>query len=261
MPVVITDIDRDAHIATVTVNRGEALNAINIEVACALGEAFVALTNEPDVRAIIFRGAGRAFMAGGDLGAFAEDLDNAGQMTDAMLDGLEPAIFAMRRMNAPVIAAVHGAVAGAGLSLMAACDLVIAAEGTRFMLAYNRVGATPDASGSWFLPQLLGKRKFTEMMLLDTVLDSSTALQYGLVNRVVPADQLGEAALQMAKKVASGPTQAFGIFKKLIDRAFTQPLEHQLADERAAFKACTRTQDFCDSVSAFVNKGSTTPRS
>lgn len=255
MSVVTTAIDRATAIATVTVERPEALNAINVEVAQGIRDAFVPLLDETELRAVIFRGAGRAFMAGGDLAKFAEDFSQAPDITDALLEPLDPAVLAIRAIKAPVIACVHGAVAGAGLSLMAACDLVVAAEGTRFMLAYNRVATTPDAGGSWFLPRLLGTRLLTEMMLLDTALDTEAALRYGLVNRVVPAGQLEQAARELALKVAQGPTQAFGRFKKLIDDAFAQPLQQQLAAERAAFKACTRTADFRAGVTAFLNKG------
>jgi 2-(1,2-epoxy-1,2-dihydrophenyl)acetyl-CoA isomerase len=253
--IVTTAIERTTGIATVTVNRPEALNAINVEVAQGIRDAFVPLLDEADLRAVILRGAGRAFMAGGDLAKFAEDFSIADQTADALLDPLDPAVQAMRALKAPVIACVHGAVAGAGLSLMGACDLVVAAEGTRFMLAYNRVAATPDAGGSWFLPRLLGTRLLTEMMLLDTALDTEAALKYGLVNRVVAADQLEQAARDMAVKIASGPTQAFGLFKRLIDTTFTQTLEQQLSDERDAFKACTRTDDFRAGVTAFLSKG------
>ncbi len=255
MSLVTTSIDRTTNIATVTVNRPEALNAINVEVAAGIRDAMVPLVDEPNLRAVIFRGEGRAFMAGGDLAKFAEDFSKAPETADALLDPLDPAVQAIRAIKAPVIASVHGAVAGAGLSLMAACDLVIAAEGTRFMLAYNRVAAVPDAGGSWFLPRLLGTRLVTEMMMLDTALDTDTALKYGLINRVVPADQLAQATQDMAEKVAKGPTQAFGLFKKLVDSAFTQPLKQQLADERVSFKATARTDDFRAGVTAFLNKG------
>lgn len=171
-----------------------------------------------------------------------------------MLDALHPVAETLREIDAPVIAAVHGAVAGAGLSLMCGCDLVVAAQGTRFLVAYDKVGAAPDFGGTYFLPRRIGHRRAAQFLFLSETLDADAALQAGLVNRVVAPDQLLAAAEEMARKVASGPTRAYGQYKRLADRAFERDLHGQLEAERAAFKAASKTADFREGVSAFLAK-------
>ncbi len=149
---------------------------------------------------------------------------------------------------------MHGAVAGAGLSLMAGCDLAIAAEGTRFLMAYDRVAAAPDCGGTWYLPRRLGYARANEMMLLGSDWDAQQALDVGLVNRVVPAARLAEETAAMAAALGGGPTKAFGHWKRLTRSAFSNTLSTQLEAERVAFKAATRSDDFREGVSAFLGK-------
>lgn len=248
-------IDPERGIATVTVNRPQVLNAIDVPTARALLEAVRPLQNDPLVRCIVLRGSGRAFIAGGDLARFAEDFDRAAGVVDELLDALHPVIEILRGHDAPVLASVHGAVAGAGLSLMAACDLVVAAEGTRFLLAYDRIGASPDCGGTWFLPRLLGERRAAELMMLGETWDAETALRMGLVNRVVPAEGLEAMTESLAQRLASGPTRAYGAYKRLASQAYNRPLPIQLDLEREAFKAATRSADFRAGVQAFLGRG------
>ena len=206
------------------------------------------------MRCVVIRGAGRAFVAGGDLAAFAEDFDRAADVADDLLDALHPVAETLRAIDAPVIAAVHGAVAGAGLSLMCSCDLAIVAQGTRFLMAYDKVGAAPDFGGTYFLPRVLGPRRAAQFLFLSETLDADAALAAGLVNRVVPADQLDAVVDEIARKIAAGPTRAYGQYKRLADRAFERDLHDQLEAERAAFKSATRTEDFREGVGAFLAK-------
>jgi 2-(1,2-epoxy-1,2-dihydrophenyl)acetyl-CoA isomerase len=203
---------------------------------------------------VVLRGEGRAFVAGGDLSAFAADFEQAGAVVGEMLDNLDPVILTLRSLGAPVLASVHGAVAGAGISLMCACDLVVAAEDTRFVLAYNRVGALPDCGGTWLLPRLIGQRKAAEFMFLGDAWDAKTAKEVGLVNRVVPLDQLAQETEALAQRLASGATLAFGAYKRLANQAHDRSLAEQLPLERAAFQAATHTQDFREGVTAFLAK-------
>lgn len=258
MALVTLERDATTGIATITFNRPDVLNAIDVPTARALHDAALPLKGDRNVRCIVLRGNGRAFVAGGDLTRFAEDFDASDQVVDDLLDALHPVIEILAAHDAPVLASVHGAVAGAGLSLMAGCDLVIAAEGTRFLVAYDRIGAAPDCGGSYYLPRRLGLRHAAEFMLLGETWDAATAERHGLINRVVPAEALVEETTRLALRLASGPTRAYGHYKRLARQAFALPLELLLEEERAAFKAATRTRDFRNGVTAFLNK--TPPR-
>lgn len=258
MSLVESKLDDSTGIVILTINRPEVLNAIDVPLARALNGAVLALKDDSRVRCVVIRGAGRAFVAGGDLSRFAEDFDRAADVADELLGALHPVAETLRAIDAPVIAAVHGAVAGAGLSLMCSCDLAIAAQGARFLMAYDRVGASPDFGGTYFLPRVLGPRRAAQFLFLSETLDAEAALAAGLVNRVVPADQLDASVDEIARKIASGPTRAYGQYKRLADRSFERELRDQLEAERAAFKAATRTEDFREGVGAFLAKR--TPR-
>jgi len=246
--------DADTGIATITVNRPSVLNALDVATARAIHDAVVGLAGDERVRCIVLRGHGRAFMAGGDLARFADDFEAAASVVDELLDALHPVIETLANHHAPVIASVHGAVAGAGISLMSACDFVLAAEGTRFLLAYDRIGAAPDAGGTYWLPRCLGPRRAAEFMLLGEPWDAGTAARYGLINRVVAADTLSAETDKLAQRLAQGPTLAYGHYKRMARQTFANTLTEQLAEERAAFKAVTRSQDFRTGVSAFLGK-------
>ena len=254
MSLVTATRDVATGIATLCFNRSEVLNALDVPTARALRDAAMPLSDDPAVRCILLRGNGRAFVAGGDLAGFAEDFDLAAAVVDDLLDALHPVIEMLATHDAPVIAAVHGAVAGAGLSLMAACDLVIAAEGTRFLMAYDRIGAAPDCGGTYFLPRVVGMRRAAELMLLSPTWTASEALAAGLVNRVVAAEQLDAEATVLATRIAQGPTQAYGAYKRLASEAFSRPLHDHLEAERAAFRQATRSADFRAGVQAFLSK-------
>lgn len=254
MSLVESSLDPASGIVHITINRPEVLNAIDVPTAQALNRAVLALRGDARVRCVVLRGAGRAFVAGGDLSRFAEDFEKAAEVADELLDALHPVAETLREIDAPVVAAVHGAVAGAGLSLMCGCDLVIAAQGTRFLMAYDKVGAAPDFGGTYFLPRRIGLRRAAQFLFLSETLDADAALQAGLVNQVVAAEQLAATVDGIARKIASGPTRAYGQYKRLADRAFVSSLHEQLEAERAAFKAATRTADFREGASAFLAK-------
>ncbi|MGH8634756.1 MAG: enoyl-CoA hydratase-related protein, partial [Burkholderiales bacterium] len=210
--------------------------------------------HDATARAVVLRGAGTAFLAGGDVAFFHAHL---ARMPDLVREGgaeLHHAILALRRAPKPVLASVHGAVAGAGVSLMAAADLAIAAEGTKFTLAYSKLGTSPDGGATHFLPRLLGARRALELMLLSDAFDAQTALRLGLVNWVTSAERLGSDADAIARRLALGPTLAFGEVKRLVDEGHDRPLAAQLDAEVEAFARCAATRDFAEGVTAFVEK-------
>jgi len=252
--LVQLDIDQGTGIAHLKFNRPEVLNAIDVPLAKALLAQVEVLAADDCVRCIVLSATGRAFVAGGDLARFAEDFDHAAGVVDELLDALHPAIRILRKIDAPVLAVVHGAVAGAGLSLMAGCDLVIAAAGTRFVMAYDRVGASPDCGGTYDLPRLLGPRRAARFYMLSEPLSAEDALSMGLVNELVPPDQLDDLAQAWASRLANGPTRAYGRYKQLVQQSFHSSLDEQLEAERAAFKAATETNDFRVGVKAFLSK-------
>lgn len=244
-------LEREGSIATLRLNRPEVLNAADSALALAFRDACLALEADAGVRVVVLAGEGRAFMAGGDIAQF-RDAPHA--IAETLIDPLHEGLQCLVRLRAPVIASLHGAVAGAGLSLAMACDLAIAAEGTRFSFAYARLGASCDLGGSWHLPRLVGLRRALEIALLGDSLDAAQALQLGLVNRVVPVDTLADETRQLAARLAAGAPVALGQLKRLMRNASSHDLPTQLAAERAAFVACVGTQDFQEGVAAFLSK-------
>ena len=252
--LVTTAFDAGTGVARLTFNRPKALNAINVPLA----EAFLAAVREirdlSGVRCVILTGSGRAFMAGGDVSSMAGTSEQAGAAISAILDAVNPAILLLRSMDAPVIAAVRGVAAGAGLSLTLMADLVIADEEAKFLVAYNGIGAVPDCGGSWALAHKLGAGRAAELMLLGRTLGAAEARDWGIVNEVVPDSEFDNRLNWMIEKVAQGPTRAYGAFRKLIDQANGGRLADHLEAERAAFLEMTRTEDFAEGVSAFLAK-------
>lgn len=252
--VVIVEHDPATSVARIVLNRPEVLNAVDVAMARAIAAAVEDVAGRAGVRAIIIAARGRAFVAGGDISAFGSDPSTSATVINDILDAMHPAILGLRRQDAPVIAAVGGAAAGAGLSLALAADLVVAEEGAKFIVAYDRLGVSPDCGGTWFLARKVGPALAAEMMLLGRTLDAAEAKAAGLVSFVVPQGGLDDAVAELAARVAKGPTRAFGHFRRLNDAATTEPLAGHLEAERAAFVACTETDDFREGVAAFLGK-------
>lgn len=241
-------LERHGAIATLRFNRPEALNAIDVPMANAFLAAVQSIAADPGVRAVVLRGNGRGFMAGGDLATLRAD------PVEGAIDILTPlntALQLLTQMNAPVIAQVHGAAAGAGLSLVLMADYVIAAEGTRFNLAYINLGTSCDVGASWALPRIVGVRQALEIALLGEAFTADDALRLGLVNRVVPGAELDSATAALAQRLANGPTLAYGAMKRLMRASMDHTLPEQLAAEKDAFVHCAGTEDFRAGVEAF----------
>lgn len=185
---------------------------------------------------------------------FHANLSRMPGMVAEMAGELHRAILALRGALKPVVASVHGAVAGAGMSLMAAADIVIAAADTRFTMAYSAIGASPDGGSTYFLPRLIGYQRTMELMLLSEPVAADTLLGMGLVNRVVPATELERATRDLISRLAKGPTRAYGETKTLVNQSFDRALAAQLDAEAQAFARCAATRDFGEGVAAFVEK-------
>lgn len=246
-------LERHGAVATLRFNRPEALNAIDVPMANAFLAAVQAIAADPGVRAVVLRGNGRGFMAGGDLATLRAD---PVQGAIDILTPLNAALQLLAQMNAPVIAQVHGAAAGAGLSLVLMADYVIAAEGTRFNLAYINLGTSCDVGASWALPRIVGVRQALEIALLGEAFTADDALRLGLVNRVVPGAELDSATTALAQRLASGPTLAYGAMKRLMRASMDHTLPEQLAAEKDAFVHCAGTEDFRAGVEAFHQRQS-----
>ncbi len=253
MAPVLSDFDPATGIGRLTLNRPAALNAIDVPMAQAFLAAVHTLTAEPGLRVVLLTGAGRAFAAGGDVAAFAEHgIGKAGEVINALLDPLHAAILALRATPAPVICAVQGAAAGAGLSLAVAGDLVLAAGDAKFVVAYDRLGASPDCGLTWFLPRRVGRGMAFRLLMDGATLGAEEARACGLADMTAPVEDFPAAAEALAARIAAGPTLALGAVKRLMDGTLSLP-EH-LEAERAAFVAATRTPDFEEGVTAFLNR-------
>ena len=249
---------RDGSVATLTLNRPESLNALDPAMMDALVAHTAALAADPSLRCVVVRGAGRHFMAGGDIRHFAGQLalapDERQRLFTRMIGRLHAAIEQLQRMPHPVLASVHGAVAGFGLSLLCACDLAIAADSSYFTAAYRQLGLTPDGGLSYALPRLVGSKKAMEILLLGERFGAEEALRLGLVNRVVPETELERATAAMATALAAGPVLATRNGKRLLRQSLSQSLSAQLEAEAASFGACAATGDFVEGVRAFLDK-------
>ena len=244
-------LERQGAIATLRFNRPEALNAIDVSMAEAFLAAVQAIAADPGVRAVVLRGNGKGFMAGGDLATLRA---NPVQGAADLLAPLNAAVALLGQINAPVIAQVHGVAAGAGLSLMLQADFVLAAEGTRLNLAYINLGTSCDVGASWALPRLVGLRRALEIALLGEALSASEAERLGLINRVLPAADLDAAVQQLAQRLAAGPTVAYGHMRRLMRASFDHDLPTQLQAEAAAFAQCGHTADLPEGIEAFFAK-------
>jgi len=245
-------------IATLTLNRPEVLNAIDAEMKEALVDTLTRIEVDPAVRVLVLRGAGKHFMAGGDVKGFHAERDrDAIWKRRRFLEGINaihPILFAVRRMPKPVIASVQGYAAGFGLSLALMADLTIAADDAKFTLAYIRIGTSPDGGASYYLPRMVGLKKALEIGMLGDDIDAATAARHGMVNFVVPAAELGAETDRLARRLAAAPTRALGNLKRLLNASLDNQLEQQLQMEAEAFADNVTTEDFREGIAAFVEK-------
>jgi 2-(1,2-epoxy-1,2-dihydrophenyl)acetyl-CoA isomerase len=247
-------------ICRITFDRPKALNAINIDMAEALRHIAEDIRADDTVRVVVISGAGDHFMAGGDVKAFKAFLDGKPDKAairaefEEMLGIVHDFIADFREMPQPVIGSARGAVAGAGVSLMLACDMVLAADDAFFTLAYCHLGTAPDGGSTYALPRTVGLKRAFEIALLGDRFDAQAALDAGMINRIVPATQLTEETDTLAQRLAQGPAIAYAHTKALLNASFHRTLPEQLKAEVKAFTDCAVSQDFAEGVTAFTEK-------
>jgi 2-(1,2-epoxy-1,2-dihydrophenyl)acetyl-CoA isomerase len=249
-PAIVLEI-KD-HIAHLTLSRPQTANTIDLQFAREFLAAAFAV-EAASARAVILTGSGKNFCFGGDLNGMVARGGDVSAYLSELTANLHAGMAHLARLNAPVIAAVNGTAAGAGLGLVLMADLAIAARGAKFVSAYTGVGLTPDAGVTFLLPRAVGTKRALELMLLNRVLDAATALEWGLVNEVVDDDRLQAAAGALASRLASGPTAAHGAVKRLL--AESQPgYESQLARESRAIADRGISLEGREGIAAFLEK-------
>jgi len=241
-------------LARLTLNRPKAANSFNIDLVREFFEVATICAEDSEIRAVLLTGAGRFFSAGGDLKNFAAAEDQISKIVSETADTLHAAISKFARMNAPIVAAVNGPAAGAGMSVVCMTDIALAAESAFFSMAYTAAGLAPDGSSTYFLPRIVGIRRARELMLSNRRLSAAEAHALGIVERVVPDDALMTEAETVARALASGPTLAFGAVKNLLLASQNARLEDQLDAETSAITSMTRTSDGREGIAAFREK-------
>jgi len=244
-------------VCTVTLNRPESLNSLNDQLTTELANVIKQLKRDERVRCVVLTGAGRAFCSGQDLGELKAKYSNP-EFVPHLLDDLRrrynPIVMGLRDLEKPVIASLNGVAAGAGASIALACDMRIASDKASLIQVFINVGLVPDSASTFFLPRLVGLGKALELCFTGDKVGAEEALRLGLVNKVVPADQLAAATSELANRLAKLPTRAIGLTKRLLNRALDSDLEAQLDAEAFAQETAGQTADHREGVLAFFEK-------
>ena len=261
MPEIETvNLDVADGVATVELNRPEALNAWNLQLGTDLRDALESVAADDAVRAVLLTGAGRAFSSGADLAeardGVSDSVDDEGNfdLSKRLRERYHPIIHAVRDIPKPVVSAVNGPAAGIGCSLALSADLIVAAHSSYFLLAFVNIGLVPDGGSSAFVPARIGLARAAEMMMLGERVSADQAHSWGLVNRVVPDQSLASEARALAERLAKGPTRSYAGSKALLNRRLYADLDDQLVAEADLQREMGRSQDFIEGVTAFAQK-------
>jgi 2-(1,2-epoxy-1,2-dihydrophenyl)acetyl-CoA isomerase len=246
-------VDKKGAVAVITLSRPDNSNTLNIELSMDLLAAALACARDTSTRAVVLTGAGKNFCFGGDLRAMGSKNHAVGPYMREAVSYMNSAISQFMRMDAPVIAAVNGTAAGAGVGFAIMADLTLAAKSAKFNLAYTSVGLTPDAGTTYLLPRTIGVKRTMEMLLLNDSISADQALEWGLINRVVPDADLQSEAMKLAERLASGPKGSFGKSKRLVAHAIGA-LETQLALEGETIALQAGTAEAQEGIAAFLQK-------
>ena len=254
MDLTTMDYEVSDGVAHLRLTRPEGANAVSSAFARDLRAVMLEIEWDNDVKAVSVTAEGRVFCAGGDLKEFHEAGDGLPRLASNMLTDFHGGIYKMNRMAKPFVAGVNGAAGGAGLSIVSAFDLVVCGESAKFTMAYTRAGMTPDGTSSYFLARHIGVRRALDLTLTNRVLSASEAEAWGLVNRVVPDDEVHAATAQLARTLADGPVWALGHAKNLIYSGFDSPLEQAGELEGVTITAAMGSIDGREGIAAFVEK-------
>lgn len=246
-------LDARDGVARITLNRPDAANAIDLDLARALGDVTKRVASDGSVRAVLLSGAGERFCGGGDVRSFAAADDLSARLLE-IVTALHESIEVLAALEVPIVTAVQGSAAGAGLALVAASDLVVAGESAKFVMAYTGIGVTPDGGSTWNLSRAVGVRRALDLTLTNRVLSATEACEWGLVSRVVADAEVATAADELAGMLAAGPTRAFVVAKRLLRAAPTRDFAAQLAAEAEALVEAGGSADAREGVTAFVEK-------
>ena len=247
-------IERRGAVALLSLDRAGVANTLNPQLARELADAAAACDADKSVRAVVLTGSGRFFCAGGDVKAMAGFGEATGERIKALADDLHRAISTFARMDAPLVIAVNGPAAGAGLSLAAIGDLVVAADDAHFTMAYSSVGLSPDGSSTWYLPRLIGLRRTQELMFTNRRLSAQEALEWGLVHKLAPASSTLDKAMHWAESLASGASASHASIRRLLLASWGNGLETQMELEGRSIAACAAGAEGREGVAAFAQK-------
>ncbi len=252
-------IERKGQVGYLVLNRPDALNVLNYEMILALKAVSRELKNDDDIKCVVVMGEGEHFMAGGDISYFKELVDVYAEEGESayprdLFDNVHDVIRNIVTMNKPVVACVKGAVAGFGLSLMLACDLVVAADDCIFSVAYRNIGTTPDGGMTYFLPRAVGQKKAMELVLTGEKFSSEQALSWGMLNKVVPNNKLIESVDELVTQLCNGPQMVLKRSKKLLNETFDMTLDEKLNEEAKNFQQCMLEKDFTEGITAFSER-------
>ena len=251
MKSIITNINNG--VATLTLNRPEVFNSFNREMALLLQKQLDAFGENPEIRAIVITGSGKAFCAGQDLKEVTTPELHPG-FKKILEEHYNPIIERIRAINKPIIAAVNGVAAGAGANIALACDIVVASEKASFIQAFSKIGLVPDSGGSFYLPRLIGFQRASALMLLGDKVAAQQARELGMVYKVFESETFQQQALDLALEMAQMPTKALGLTKQLLNASFNNTLDQQLTLESTLQIQAANTNDYKEGVTAFVEK-------
>ncbi len=241
-------------VAKITMNRPDSFNVLNLAMAQELSEASILCGEDPEIRAVVLTGAGKAFSGGGDINEFASVADDLPAHTKRMTVHFHGAVSRFAYMDAPLITAVNGAAGGGGMSIAVMGDLVYAARSARFTLAYTRIGLTPDGSSTYYLPRIIGVRRTMELALTNRTLSADEACDWGIVNKVVDDGTVVDEAMALARELAAGPTGAHGGVKKLLVNSLNDSLEGQMEREARHIARRAAGPDVAEGIKSFREK-------